>query len=289
VSKSVRLILGLPFVVFHLCASADIFAPAFQDLIGIFPMSHSVEETLQVNIAIDPPQNLDESALVTYRLVLVGGDPYSFNAVEDTVSIRGFGTFSVRHHSDQPDGQASIDVNGQELCCVKVINNRMTYMVRLQSGEEATFLSGGEIPILGSTRATVATRVFSSDTGATRSSDVIPVGILDSTTFKDIGPYSQSILEATDLLVAVGDIPGVDNRSNVRVTHGFELHTGDGILLGEFGARSFAWRSVTDRQRSGILLCPRGQQSDCVPRQRQSVKRGSQSADRGGGPHSGEC
>ncbi len=114
------------------------------------------------------------------------------NAVDNTASVNGFATFEIKYGSDQPNGQASIDVNGQELCCVDVLNNRMTYLVTLQRGREASFLSGGEFPIPISPRATVATVVFDAATGETRSTDVVPIAILDDNTI--VSPGSGDIL-----------------------------------------------------------------------------------------------
>ncbi len=44
---------------------------------------------------------------------------------------------------------------------------------------------------------------------------------------------SHSTGEATELQVAMGAIPGDTDESHIYVTHGFELHTAGGDLLGE--------------------------------------------------------
>ena len=166
--KLAHLLVVLPFVVFQLTANAQDSAPDFVHLIGQFPISHSVDESVQVNIAVAPRRKFEEHPLITYRLALLGGSPLILNVVDDTVSLIGFGTFTIKYKSDQPNGQASIDVNGQELCCVDVVNNRMTYLINVQRGKTAKFLAGGEFPIPVATRATATTVVFDLTTGATR-------------------------------------------------------------------------------------------------------------------------
>lgn len=169
--RLIRSVLILFVTTFPICAYTQ--GPEFVDLLPSTLITHSVNEAAEIHVAIKPPGHFEEDAIVTYQFILEGGNPLIVNVVENEATMVGFGTFTVKHRAAQTDGQASIEVNGQELCCVKQEGNRLTYRVAVQRSKTAVFLSGGEFPIPASDRASGAVAVSDLATGETRSLDYV--------------------------------------------------------------------------------------------------------------------
>ena len=163
----------LILVITILPAFANAQGPEFVDLLPSTLVTHSVNEAVEIHVAINPPGKYEEEAMVTHQFVLEGGSPLILNVVEGEAKLVGFGTFTVKHRAAQSEGQASIEVNGQELCCVKQVGNRLTYRIAVQRSKTAYFLSGGEFPIPVADRSTAVLAVSDRATGETRSFDYI--------------------------------------------------------------------------------------------------------------------
>lgn len=165
--RSIRSLLVLA----ALAIPITVHAQGFRDLIDRQAMSQSIPEYVEILIAAPdlPPGHSDEPATVTYRLELPG-DSYGVNFVDVDAAIGGFARFKIEVGSSSGKGRILL-VNDQELCCAFEDADRVMYQVSVRHGENATFLSGGEIPILGQIArgTTVAITHIDSGTGATHS------------------------------------------------------------------------------------------------------------------------
>ncbi len=132
------------------------------DFIALFhpvTISHSVNEGFELHVAINPPRNFEEPAIVTYRFVLQGGNPLVANVVEAEGSIVNIASIAGRVEPITAE-EAYVIVNDQQLCCVAIENGRVAYRLGVHRSDTAMFLAGGEFPIPVADRATVLVTIF---------------------------------------------------------------------------------------------------------------------------------
>jgi len=89
--------------------------------------------------------------------------------------------------------------------------------------------------------------------------------------YEDNG-ITHSTGEAAELLIAVGEIPGNRDDSDILVNHGFALHTGSGVFLGAVsvdapadGLAKFSIMVGHETSSGEASLIVNGQEFCCVP------------------------
>jgi hypothetical protein len=143
---------------------------------GIF--SQSTSEAVEVLIAVgDIPGNHEDSQTVrvTHGFeISVLTHPIASNGVTVDGPVNGLAKFRIEVGHETPEGDAPLIVNGQEICCVAVENNRVAYRANLRLSKKGlNSVTGEEVPIPPSVGGTVTTTVVDMVTGATRSQSPI--------------------------------------------------------------------------------------------------------------------